>query len=140
MNMNTLFSTHTPVHPASFDPGMYELITRQDVVTLGATLKLNLPMVAQLVLDGHMDALMGLTLRNPGGVRRLQDEMHFTYRCADEEVIFTDDLRIRVESAIGMPLEEVVYRRFASETALSIPESIADRFASIIYAMQFKLA
>ena len=119
---------------------MYELITRQDVVTLGATLKLNLPMVAQLVLDGHMDALMGLTLRNPGGVRRLQDEMHFTYRCADEEVIFTNDLRIRVESAIGMPLEEVVYRRFASETALSIPEIIEDRFASIIYAMQFKLA
>lgn len=139
MNMNTQLSTHTPVNRTSYDPGTYELITRKDVVTLGATLNLNLPLVAQLVLDGHMDALMGLTLRNPGGVRRLYGGMYFTYRCGSDEVVFTDELRTRVELAIGMPLEEVVYKRFALETALSIPTRIADRFAGIIYAMQYKV-
>lgn len=73
---------------------------------------------------GEVSFLQALCRSNPGGVRRLLTEAHFTYELDGEDVIFTDELRQQVEHAIGDALEERVYApNHTCEVALAVPDA-----------------
>ncbi len=59
-----------------------------------------------------------------GFVTRLATSQFFTFELDGDDLVFTDDLRARVEALLGEPCREVTYRGLEGETAL-VPASLA---------------
>ena len=97
---------------------------------------INVPCLLALLNDQARRFELELLLQeNPGGIARLVTSMYFTYDIDGDEVLFSDEHRAAIESALGVKLEEKVYSpNYTLETALAIPEPQRSDFVALLNA------
>lgn len=61
----------------------------------------------------------------PGGVAKLSTQRFYTFDVDGDDAVFTDDMRSRIESELGVKFIETVYPGYEGETALAFPASLA---------------
>lgn len=101
-----------------------------------AQARVNVPVLLELLHDGHGPALKALLSSSSAGVTRLAVTPHFTYPLDGEEVVFTGALRTRIETMIGQPLIESEHERYKAETVLNLPPGIREELSGLMSAAE----
>ncbi len=85
---------------------------------------LNVPLLIELLNEPYeMQVLERLLEQNPGGITKLPVGLaYFEFEFEGERLIFGNEMRQRIETALGATLQERAYPNYRLEIALDIPE------------------
>lgn len=77
-----------------------------------------------------IDLAIAVAQKGAGGITRLISSTYFTFQVEGEEVVFTEELRAKVEAKLGEPLVDRVFAGLEGEVALVPASAVTSEYVA----------